>query len=340
MTAFLIVRLGALGDIVHAIPVVAALLRAHPDARIDWLVDPRYVTLVQMVEGVRKVIPFDPRGLMAASERAATLATIRDLRRERYDAVLDLQGLVKSASVARLASGRRTIGFGRSALREPAARVFYTDVVDVPGDVHVIRKNLALLAAVGIQATEPEFGIRVPESPHVSSTIARFQGSGYVAMNPGAAWPNKRWPAERMGELAFRTSRDHHLPTLVVWGPGEEALAESVVTASGGAATLAPPTTIEELFGLLRGARLVVAGDTGPLHIAASTGTPVVALFGPTDPARNGPWRLEDVSVSRYGVCDCHYERRCRRSVPCVMDIGVDEVMAAVSARLSAGGMR
>jgi heptosyltransferase-1 len=334
VTSFLIVRLGALGDIVHAMPVVSALQRTYPDARIDWLVDPRYLDVVGLVRGVRKAIAFDPRGLMTARDRAGTLATIRDLRREHYDAVLDLQGLVKSASVSRLASGRRTVGFGRSALREPAARVFYTDVVEVPQGVHVIQKNLKLLTAVGVHTIEPEFGIRVQESLQAVHAVARFLDSGYVAMNPGAAWPNKRWPAERMGELAARIARDHRLQTLVVWGPGEEALAESVVATSSGAAVLAPPTTMVDLFGLLRGARLVVSGDTGPLHIAASTGTPVVALFGPTDPGRNGPWRGEDVSVSRYGVCDCHYQRHCRRPVACIADISVDEVMGAVSARL------
>jgi lipopolysaccharide heptosyltransferase I len=335
VTAILIVRLGALGDVVHAMPVVAALRRQWPSARIDWLVDPRYVDVVQLVSGVSCAIAFDPRGLVAGAERAATLATIAALRREQYDVVFDLQGLVKSAAAARLAGGRQTIGFARAHLREPASRFFYTRTVDVPEGRHVIWKNLALLGSIGLEPAEPLFSLNLPASPLVDQVVGRFGEEAYVAVNPGAAWPNKRWPAERFGRVASRLRDAHLLRTLVVWGPGEQSLAASVVAASDGAAEMAPPTAIVELFGVFRGARLAIAGDTGPLHIAAAVGTPVVALFGPTDPARNGPWRAADVSVSRVDQCECRYERRCRRSVPCIDDISVDQVVNAVAARLA-----
>jgi ADP-heptose:LPS heptosyltransferase len=156
-----------------------------------------------------------------------------------------------------------------------------------------------------------------------------------VAVSPGAGWPNKQWPAERFGQVASAVHRAHGLRTLVVWGPGEESLAQKVVTASGGAAQMAPPTGIVDLFGVLRAARLMIAGDTGPLHIATAVGTPVVALFGPTDSVRNGPWRDADISLSRAATCECHYQRRCRRAVPCIDDISVDEVMQAVTVRLA-----
>jgi len=123
-----------------------------------------------------------------------------------------------------------------------------------------------------------------------------------------------------------------------VWGPGEESRAQAVAAASSGAAQLAPPTGIVDLFGVLRAARLMIAGDTGPLHIATAVGTPVVALFGPTDPVRNGPWRDADISLSRAAACECHYERRCRRTVPCIDDISVDEVIQAVTVRLAGSG--
>jgi lipopolysaccharide heptosyltransferase I len=335
VTAILLVRLGALGDVVHAMPVVSALRRRWPDARIDWLVDPRYQDVVRLVDGLSTAIAFDPRGLMAGSSRARTLAVIRELRREHYDVVFDLQGLVKSAAVARLAGGARTIGFARAHLREPAARFLYTRTVDVPGDAHVIRKNLALLAAVGVPAAEPHFALKASASPVAARLTGQFGSPGYVAINPGAAWPNKRWPAKRFGAVAARIRDVTGLRTLVTWGPDEELLARSVVAASQGAGELAPPTSIVELFDVFRGARLAIAGDTGPLHIAAAVGTPVVALFGPTDPGRNGPWCRDDVSVSRLSACECQYERRCRRATPCMEDIGVDEVMQAVTGRLS-----
>jgi ADP-heptose:LPS heptosyltransferase len=131
---------------------------------------------------------------------------------------------------------------------------------------------------------------------------------------------------------------EHGLRSVVLWGPGEEAVAGAVVNASEGAAEAAPPTTITDIVGIVRAARLMVSGDTGPLHIAAAVGTPLVALFGPTLPERNGPWASRDVTLSRVADCSCLYERRCRRAVPCIDDIGVDEVVQAVRQRLSVHG--
>jgi ADP-heptose:LPS heptosyltransferase len=125
------------------------------------------------------------------------------------------------------------------------------------------------------------------------------------------------------------------LASVVVWGPGEETLAAQVVAASAGAATIAPATSTSDLFALARGARLVVSGDTGPLHIAAAVGAPIVALFGPTFPHRNGPWAAADVSISRDAGCVCHYARECRRRDRCIDEITVAEVMAAAERRIA-----
>jgi lipopolysaccharide heptosyltransferase I len=162
----------------------------------------------------------------------------------------------------------------------------------------------------------------------------------FAALNPGAAWPNKRWPADRFGALAQHLHARHGWPSIVTWGPGEEGLAAEVVaTANAGGAPVAaaaPPTDLGELLALLAGAGLVVAGDTGPLHLAAALGTPVVGLYGPTDPARNGPWSPADVTVSRTAACHCPYERRCHAARWCLEDVPVDEVAAAVDRRLAA----
>jgi heptosyltransferase-1 len=159
---------------------------------------------------------------------------------------------------------------------------------------------------------------------------------GYVLINPSAAWPNKRWPAERFGALAAAIHERHQVRSMVLWGPGEEALASAVVAASKGAAQAAPPTTIVDIVALARGAQLMISGDTGPMHIAGAVGTPIVALFGPTRPERNGPWSPADISISRFDRCVCHYERRCRRTERCIDEIGLDEVLAAVERRVAA----
>ncbi|MBI4888186.1 MAG: glycosyltransferase family 9 protein [Acidobacteria bacterium] len=336
MNKFLIIRLGSLGDVIHGIPAAAALRHRYPEARIDWVVDPRYVGLLDLVDGIDARIPFDPRDLLRG--RAAAWATVRELRGASYDAVIDLQGLLKSAVLARLAGGRRTIGFPRPHLREPLARLFYTDTPDAGGAPHVIDKNLALLGALDVSDRRVRFPLAVTRTPAVAAAQAQAGGAGYALLNPGAAWPNKRWPAARFGAVAASLRRDFGLRSLVLWGPDEQPLARAVVAASEGAAALAPQTTIADLVGIAQGARVMISGDTGPLHIGGAVGTPIVALFGPTFAERNGPWSPRDVVVSRTARCGCCYERRCRRASPCIDDIGVDEVRDAVRRRLTAHG--
>lgn len=335
---FLIVRLGSLGDVVHAIPAAEALRQHVPQAQIDWLVDPRYVELLRMAPCVSRAIPLDTRaGLMAL------VRTLRELRRQQYEAAIDLQGLYKSAILARLAGAGTTLGFPRAHLREPGAAVFYTHTED-PGDVpHVVHKNIALLSPLGVPAVPATFRLDVPHTPAAERALAGFGGDGFALLNPGAAWPNKRWGGERFGALAAAVRRDIGVRSLVLWGPGEEPLARAVVDGSGGAAEMSPPTTVTDLCSIARHARLVVSGDTGPLHLAAAVGAPIVALFGPTLAARNGPWAPADVVVARTDRCECLYQRQCRRAGPpagagpCIEDIGVEEVMQAVRRRLAHG---
>jgi ADP-heptose:LPS heptosyltransferase len=172
----------------------------------------------------------------------------------------------------------------------------------------------------------------------VDSVVQRFAPEGFVLINPGAAWPNKQWPAACFGAVAAAMRQAYGMRSLVLWGPGEKALAHEVADASAGAAEVAPPTDIPELAGIARVARLMISGDTGPMHIAAAVGTPLVTLFGPTRPDRNGPWALYDIALSRADECSCMYERRCRRDVPCITSIAVEEVLAAVERRLQAHG--
>jgi ADP-heptose:LPS heptosyltransferase len=180
-----------------------------------------------------------------------------------------------------------------------------------------------------------EFPLR--DVPSAALDAVRSQLSGrFALLNCGAAWPNKRWPADRFGRLAAWLREVHGLSSVALWGPGETALADAVAHASSGAAIVAPPTTLTDLVAFSRAADLMISGDTGPTHIAAAVGTPIVALFGPTTPGRNGPWDADDISLSRYEQCDCHYERRCRRDDAswCLGTITEEQVRAAVSDRL------
>jgi heptosyltransferase-1 len=328
----LIVKLGALGDVVHAIPVAAALRRAFPSARIDWLVGAKHREILDLVPVIdRRLVMNDSRMISA----------IRELRESRYDVAIDLQGLIKSAALARASGAPRVIGFTSRYARERLASWFYTETHDPGGggmyhidERHVVYTNLGVLETLGLTVSTPEFPIDRVDSP-AAADVAQKTGGRYAILNPGAAWPNKRWMPARFGALAAGLRASHGLASVVTWGPGEETIAREVVEQSSGAAVLAPKTTIADVVALARGAALYVSGDTGPAHIAAAVGTPIVGIYGPTRPTRNGPLASADITVSRSDVCQCHHLRQCRLETMCLESIDVAEVAAAVERRLA-----
>jgi heptosyltransferase I len=343
----LIVRLSAFGDIVHALPVLSAIRDAHPDADIDWVVDARYESVLDFVTGLRSRIVVRAQESGGTEARAAFagsaagwLEAARELRRREYDAALDLQGLLKSAVLARASGARQVIGFDRAGLRERQAAWFLGERVATDRRAHVIRKNLGLIAALGI--TPPatvKMPLVVPASA-VAEAVSTETASGdgqFVLLNPGGGWPNKRWEPARFGELAARIQEHLGLSCWVLWGPGDEAIAQEVVMRSRGAAREAPATTLGDVLALAARASLFVSGDTGPLHLAAAVGTPIVGVYGPTWPQRNGPWSGDDEVISRAPSCGCHHKRQCLRERRCLDDISVDNVFGAVQRRLAKG---
>jgi len=331
----LVVRLGSLGDVIHTLPAVAALRRAMPGARIDWLVDAPHQDIVGLAQAIDARIVLEARTLKAWLNAAAAL------RHRGYDAAVDFQGLFKSAILARASGARRVLGFSVWHLRERGARAFYTHTAAPLAEPHIIRKNLALasLLAPSIDPdTAPlEFPLAVMPSGPVEQLKRTLGNEPFAVLNPGAAWPNKRWPAERFGEVASFLHARHGLRSVVTWGPGEKMLAESVVRGSEGAAVMGPALPLLDLVALLREARLMVSGDTGPTHIAGALGVPIVSPFGPTSAARNGPWHPDDIVIAKFDECACHYQRRCQ--VPdkwCLSRISAAEMMAAITRRLEA----
>jgi lipopolysaccharide heptosyltransferase I len=337
---FLIVRLGALGDIVHAIPVAAAIRRAFPTARIDWLVSAKHREILDLVPVIDRRLVINDRS--DASGGTSLVAAVRELRRTQYDVAIDLQGLLKSALLARASGAPRVVGFSSRYAREAFARLLYSDAHD-PGrggiyhpreTRHVVEINLGLLQTLGIDAGRPEFPIEA-----VASAVARRAledaGGRYALLNPGAGWPNKQWPPARFGAVAAALRDRHGLRSVVLWGPGEAALGRDVVSASAGAAVLAEASNIADIVALARGASVMLSGDTGPTHIATAVGTPVVGIFGPTRPARNGPLDALDVTVTRDEICRCHHLRRCKLDRMCLLDIEVAEVVSAIERRLA-----
>jgi lipopolysaccharide heptosyltransferase I len=313
---------------------VAAIRVVHPFAQIDWLVDQVHREFLDLVPVLSSTIP------LRKSSGGGWLQALRELRARQYDVAIDFQGLLKSAVLARLSGAARVIGFDRASAREGAASLLYTQRVAAGDAGHVIDKNLRLAATLGAPLHRREF----PILPIPSPALDRLFEQGvqrFALLNCGAAWPNKRWPAERFGRLAQWLRDRHGLASVALWGPGEQALADQVAQASEGAAIAAPPTNLTDLVAIAAHAELMVSGDTGPTHVASALGTPVVALFGPTSPERNGPWVEADESVSRYAACECRYQRVCKHGEGaqwCLSTIGEAEVRDAIDRRLSTRG--
>lgn len=328
----LLVRLSAIGDIVHTLPAAAALTAAGHE--VVWAVHPPGRPLVEGNPAVSTCVGIPARTPFLPGAIAQAVA---DLRAARVGTALDLQGLWKSGFWARASGARRRIGFAGPARREPLSSLLLTERHALPAGIqHVIDKNLALLGALGLDAVGRRDFPLPPferEAARIDRELAALGVERPVLFHPGGGWTSKLWPAEAFGELASRLAR-RRIPALVTWGPGEAALAERVVAASGGTAMASFPASLLELAALARRARAIVAADTGPLHLACAVGTPAIALFGPTDPVRNGPWNPADLVLSRRPACFPCHRRECATHRGILAEISVDEVEQALLARI------
>jgi lipopolysaccharide heptosyltransferase I len=338
----LIVQLGSIGDIVHTLPALAALRAAQPQAEISWVVERRSAEILRDNPLLDRLIEVDTkalrRGLMSGETLRAPRQQLRRLRASAFDVALDFQGLLKSASIARLSGAQRVFGYSRSGLREPASSLLLSKRIHVPLNVHVIHKALLLLeGSLGIPVPEKlSFPINVTNvQEREARDIAAETGGKYAILNPGGGWPTKLWSADRFGKLADRLWSSYGISSLVTYGPGELELAESVRRSSLSGKAMPVSLSLKGFYSLARGASVYVGGDTGPTHIAVAAGTPIVGLFGPTEWWRNGSPRSEDICVERNDIdCreDCH-RRSCSKWI--CMDIEVERVLEAVDRRLA-----
>lgn len=333
------VRLSAIGDCLHAVPLVHALRDAFPDLRIGWAIQPAGHALLDGLPGVDRFHVVPRRG--ALGDRLAVLA---DVRRERYEVAIDVQGLAKSALVSWVSGAKRRIGFAKGVGRE-ASHLVATETVSAPAATrHVIARNLCLLEPLGIVNPQVRFELPVDQAAaaRVVGELDRVgvAAAGFVVVNPGTTWVTKIWAPENFASVAAGLVGDGH-QVVVTWGTAPERLVAAEIAAASGA-VLAPATTLRELAELLRQAQLLVASDTGPLHLAAALATPTVAVFGATDPQRNGPWdpegTLHTVLVREGLECRPCLSRQCRRGdLACLTGLGADRVLAACRQRLRNG---
>jgi heptosyltransferase-1 len=323
----LIVRLSAIGDVLHAVPTACALRRQFPDACLGWIVEGRTGELLKGHPALDEVIVV-PRGWLKSARTVWNLR--KQLRALRFDTTIDLQGLSKSAIAAWLTGAKRRISYGGADARELSA--WLNNELVEPQTEHVVTRALEMLKPFGIVDPPVEFNLpRVPAAEEAANRMIAAAGltGPFAVLNPGAGWQSKLWPAERFGAVARHLGRLHGLPGLVVWAGAQEKLwAETIVACSGGQARLAPPTSLVELAAILRRARMFVGSDTGPLHLAAAVGTPSVGLFGPVSEKRNGPYGEQNVTVQKMLLSGRSRERR-NAGPESMLAIRIDDVTAA-----------
>ncbi len=305
----LVVRLSAMGDIIHALPAITSLRATNPDLHIGWLIEERWAELLcargtDRVAARSKSKPLVDslhlanfkawrRALFSAVSWREMKAMRGEVRGMKYDLALDLQGAIRSALAARVSGA--TTHVGSSQPREKPATMFYTRQVDLQS-THVVEQALSLASEVAGQTLphlDPLFPVDEVAEAWVDRTLNDIATDRFGILNPGAGWGAKCWPAESFGAVA-RALRERGLAVIVNYGPGEEALASAVRESSSGVA-VPVKCSIGELIGLTRRASLFIGGDTGPMHLAAALRIPVVALFGPTRPERNGPYGTRSI---------------------------------------------
>jgi len=353
----LIVKLSSIGDVVHTLPAVALLRRELPDARIVWVVERRAAAILRDSPVIDELVEVDSRawrkelfrgsGIREFRQRLDQLRDVHGVNgRGRADIAVDFQGLIKSGLLAFASRAKRRIGFETHELREPPSRMFLTEQIETSELKHVIEKNLALARAAlsgpgnpTSQKHPPTCGYEFPiavstEDDKFVDEIIENWGGGFTIVNPGGGWPTKLWPLERYAELADWLWSDCGLRSFVTFGPGEEALAQSVADRARSSAARPIASTLKQYVALARRASLFVGGDTGPLHLAAASGTPIVGLYGPTSAERNGPFDHRDITVGRDLWCraDCH-RRRCWHWE--CMNIPLSDVQRAILTRLT-----
>ena len=332
----LLIRTSALGDVVHCLPVLTALRRHLPEAKIGWVVEEAMAPVLAGHPDLDEVLtvrlrPWRKRPFAADTRRE--IGAFRDaLDRFAPDVTLDLMGNHKAGFLSALTLCDRRIGPARPWRREPSSSFWISEPVE-PRGVHAVDRALSLLDALGLPRELADFG---------GDKIFRAgpelgPPEPFVLLHPGAGWASKRYPPERWGEAARLLRERTGLPTWVPVARGEEELAAGVEAAGGGAVRTMPAADLPTLAALLRRARLVMGSDSGPTHLAHALGTPVLMLMGPTDPARHGPYGAPERALWKTLPCSFCY-RRFDETKACLLEIPPDMVAERARLTLFPGG--
>jgi lipopolysaccharide heptosyltransferase I len=338
METFLIIRLSSLGDIIHTLPAFSALRKNHTEAKISWVVEKEGKEILDFVPGIDKIILSHTGGRrLNINKFWQEISRLKRELKNENQVAFDFQGLVKSGFLAFLSGAKKRIGFHRKNLREPLARFFYTEKLEkIPETIHVINKNLKLLSRIGIKEEKYEFPLILPDEL-LETVRMKLREKGYdgqkklVLFNVGAAWETKRWFPERWIELIETMKKKKEFFPLLLWGNEEEkALADTIREKTQ--IPLSPFLSLKEVIATVKESSLLVSGDTFALQVACAFSRPVVGIFGPTNPRRNGPFDPRDKVAFHELECSYCYKRACS-SLECLKKITPEEV-ASLSLQL------
>ncbi len=329
---FLVVRLGSLGDIVHTFPAVAGLRESFPNAEIVWLTHPRWKELVESSALATEIWETETRSYESLRE------IIGRIRKRHFTIAIDYQGLWKSATLPFFGAVSRRVGFSSQTIREFGVPILYTDRVRVT-KAHIADQNGELSLCAGARNGVAPVTLAVPsiQEVFVLQLLRGFAIERYVVLSPSGGWRSKCWPPDRYGALCGKIRDTLGIRCVLNHGPGEEDLVSAIKVASGEADPIAYNGSLGQLMALLRNAACIVGGDTGPLHLAVALGTPAVGIFGPTDPARNGPYRMggrpcgdspSDIVLRSPHALTTY--KRSDQPAPSILEIDVDTVLDAV----------
>ncbi|HEV2349900.1 MAG TPA: lipopolysaccharide heptosyltransferase I [Terriglobia bacterium] len=342
---FLIIRLSSIGDIVHALPAATALARTFPDAEVDWVVEARHAALLEGNPWVKRVVKLDTLGWRNNLSSATVIEEVARgmalLRQENYDATLDFQGLIKSAIISRFSRSPRRLGFAEHWLREPAAGIFYDERVSPRHRRHIIEINFSLVEHLGARNPGPEkweFPLprTQPDDAYIEEQLACFGAKEFMVMNPGGGWQAKRWAPRQYAELIRSLEPEFGGKIFITGSPEEEGLIHEILSLANSRRAHYFPSTLVQLIALVRHAQLFLSGDTGPLHLAAAVRTPIVAIFGTTDPlntpGRNGPFIPADITLSNGGPLSSWRETKAPHYIE---GVTTENVLTAVRERMA-----
>jgi heptosyltransferase-1 len=327
----LIVKLSAIGDVIHALPVAQALKATFPQARLSWVVERAAFELVANHPYIDEVILFEKVRCRSLTGMARYLPVLlRGLRRRCFDLALDLQGLLKSGLIAYLSGAPERLVYCNA--RELSDRLSRR-ICGPNQHGHIVEQYLDVVRALGGTVTAVDFGIRFSDAEVQSAQAILadhgWQGKPYIALIPGANWPNKRWPTGYFAQLA-ELLYQQGITSLITGGPDDVALAEEINNAANvPVLNLTGQTSLKQLAWVLQKARVTVGGDTGPMHLAVAVGTPTVALMGPTDINRNGPYGKGHQALVTARSCAGCWRRKCEQQLDCLAAVPVEEVYQA-----------